>query len=369
MSSSSSPQKRQTDDTNGSDAKRVKIEEDSIDPDDFLTGDLDVGLDTDPLLQMPHIDSTLPSGQVSAMDTPTLVSLEIQTAEAQLFPETTMAQVPRTSDTAAQSSSQTPMPQQQQQAPKGQDTITKPSAGDPDKLSDALLSAGVDLKAEEALLNSTVNALPSRPQQQESNVPQGPLIINTPFLDPRQVNWFMNKICNANGLKNGFKSPQDLDASIINLMTFATEEWMKNILTNAVILSRHRRRSVKNRKRSELSVALRDLNVKAKTQEDRRQERKKRNGMDKTDDKEATEEIQHKATNATVAMMTGKKKKYDWMSSGGSSSKNTGGDVSTRFREAREEPGLVVRDLLNSLEKKRMGVEKTIAKGYAKLKD
>lgn len=45
------------------------------------------------------------------------------------------------------------------------------------------------------------------------------------------------------------------------------------------------------------------------------------------------------------------------------------GDNGIRFREAREEPGIAVRDLLKSLETRRMGVDKTIVKGYAKLKD
>jgi hypothetical protein len=343
----SSPQKRTTQEVESNDAKRPKLEETPT-MDDIFNDDILTTMESKDLLTLPQMNS----GTTTAMDTPTLMSLEL----------TNDVTTPLHLQLPLQGTSQQPQAQAQVQGQQQQKD--KPPVGDPDKLSDALVSAGVDLKAEEAYLNSTVNVHPSKSMAVERLQPQGPIIINTPFLDPRQLTWFMDKIISANGLK-----PHYEDNTISNLMTYATEEWMKNVLTNAIILSRHRRRSIKNKKRSELNVAIRDLNVKAKIQEDRRQERKKMSGMDPSEDKEATEEIQHKATNATVAMMTGKKKKYDWMNSGGGGSKSSTGDVSTRFREAREEPGLVLRDLLNSLEKKRMGVEKTITKGYAKLKD
>lgn len=364
MSSSSSPLKRSASQINGNDPKRVKAE-DTLSVDDILNDDFESSMSAfdskDPLLQIPQIDSSLPSGSVSAMDTPTLMDMELQAENAQT-PSQASSQFPGKEQTnqGNHNNSDGNNPNNPNPNPNNRSTV-----GDPEKLSDALLSAGVDLKAEEALLNSTINALPTKQPTTSNSGPQGPIILSTPFLDPRQLHWFMNKIVVGNGLKH----TADLDSSVINLMTYATEEWMKNLLTNAVILSRHRRRGIRNRKRSELSVAIRDLSMQAKAQEDRRQELKRMSGMDKTDDKEATEETQHKATNATVAMMTGKKKKYDWMNSGGGAAKNTANEGAARFREAREEPGLVVRDLLNSLEKKRVGVEKTIAKGYAKLRD
>ncbi|KAH3681539.1 hypothetical protein WICPIJ_007520 [Wickerhamomyces pijperi] len=245
--------------------------------------------------------------------------------------------------------------------------LTKPTApADPDKLSDALISAGIDVKAEEALLNERSSKSKTDPNLNK------PTIKITPFLDERQLAAFMHKVLQVNGFKN-----QDLetDPQLLQLMTYACEDWMKGIVTNAVVLSRHRRRAIKNnKKRSELSKALRDISVNHKAQEDRRQARKKDSGIDldnKGQDQDAT---QHIATNATVAMMTGKKsKKYSWMTGGaggaGGSSAKTGNEGAIRFREAREESGLAVRDLLGALDGKRIGVEKTLVKGYAKLKD
>lgn len=396
MSQSSSPLKRQhSEPQEGGDAKRAKVgisSHGTPSVDDILEGDIDSSLAAieggDSLL---HIPSNLPSASVSAMDTPTLMSIELQAdisvpasseskeqqiqsqlTAAKQEPSPSQAQIKQEGSTASGATNNTSTANNDAanstNAGSNSNTNnensanTKPSGGDPDKLSDALVSAGVDLKAEEALLNSTILA---KKAAEEDSIPKGPVIVDTPFLDPQQVNWFMGKVLSANGLKHS----SQLDPSLIGLITYATEEWVKNIITGAIILSRHRRRSVKSKRRSELSVALRDLNMKAKSQEDKRQERKKKSGVNEGPEKEATEEIQHKATNATVAMMTGKKKKYDWMNSGGGSSKSPANDISTRFREAREEPGVVVRDLLNTLEKKRMGVEKTITKGYAKLKD
>jgi hypothetical protein len=274
-----------------------------------------------------------------------------------------------------------------------------PTPADPDKLSDALLSAGVDLKAEEALL--TQNQLNFQGSFTNVHpVSQQPLVQLDPFLDVRNLTAFVNKIVLANKLKPLNSGIED-DKQILDLITASCEEWMKGILTSTIILSRHRKRSSNklSKKRSDVSKALRELAVKDKLQEENRFERKKKLGLSSDGgEKEGTEEIQHKATNATVAMMTGgkKKKKYSWMTGGtgaagggaggaggagggggggvgGGGGKSGGGgsgnDQTIRYREAREEQGIAVRDLLSSLEKKRMGVEKTLVKGYAKLKD
>lgn len=264
---------------------------------------------------------------------------------------------------------------------------------DPEKLSDTLISAGVDLKAEEAFLKSTMNEssggnanMNSSTNQQSSTQRQKqPIVMSTPFLDPRQLAHFMNKIVSLNGIRQNF----DNESQILELLTNATQEWMANIITNSIVVSRHRRRTAAtNRsKRSEISKALREIAIEEKKLEDKRIQKRKILGIDNDDnEKHGSDETLHKATNATVAMMTGgnKSKKYSWMTGGagagglggasGSSgnsknSKSIGMEGGVRFREAREEPGIAVRDLLTALEKKRMGVENVIAKGYANLKD
>lgn len=416
--SSASPQKRPQSEEADQPSKRVKTEETQAVPtvDDILEGEFDIdslGIPGDlPAADDPLLNISLPgSTNTSALNTPSLTNIEIPElpsdpptiANQQLTSPSgvqTPQPQPQTVVQGSQSSSATtpapsttvgtPAPQSQSAAPlkltntntatpqqsttqtpqnsntnkAGEGAAPPKGPGDPEKLSDAILAAGVDLKAEEALLNSA--SLPTKAPSTTDTTSNQPIIINTPFLDPRQAAAFMNKVVAAHGLKANTES----DASLVQLVTYASEEWMKNILTNAVVLSRHRRRAIKNKRRSELAVALRDLAVQNKTMEERRNDLKKNAGIT-GDETEGLEETQHKATNATVAMMTGggKKKKYDWMSAGNSGAKNSMGDVSLRFREAREEPGIVVRDLLNSLEKKRIGVEKTLAKGYAKLKD
>lgn len=381
--STSSPQKRSNDDSLPNDSKRAKVSDTSYQ--NFESFDInDLGLPnsttnpSSPLkVDIPLVPttSTQPSASTSVMNTPGQFNLDLPILPG----ETPSPSVNNNSKSPATNQSTIPPQEKNATGQENGDNVTSqiikpPAPADPDKLSDALLSAGVDLKAEEALLNSTVNNLPNRLDQIQGdlNVVQKPIILNTPFLDPRQLSAFMSKVVNVNGIKQNF----DSEDSILQLMTNACEDWMTNIVTNAVIISRHRRRSIKQRKRSELSKALRELAVQQKAQEDKRIQKRKNLGIDQEEQsKLGTEETQHKATNATVAMMTaGKKKKYSWMTGGGSGgggSKTTSGapDGGIRFREAREEPGIAVRDLLSSLEKKRFGVEKVLTKGYSKLKD
>lgn len=380
--STSSPQKRTNDENLENDSKRAKVSDSSYQ--NFESFDLnDLGLPTgttnpsSPLkVEIPLVPttSTQPSASTSVMNTPGQFNLDLPD-----LPGETPSPSFNANNSKSPATNQSTIPPQDkisnnQENGDSSQIIKPPAPADPDKLSDALLSAGVDLKAEEALLNSTVNNLPTRLDQIQGdiNLLQKPIILNTPFLDPRQLSAFMSKVVNVNGIKQNF----DNEESILQLMTNACEDWMSNIVTNAVIISRHRRRSIKQRKRSELSKALRELAVQQKAQEDKRIQKRKNLGIDQEDqNKLGTEETQHKATNATVAMMTaGKKKKYSWMTGGGSGGGGTKAasgapDGGIRFREAREEPGIAVRDLLSSLEKKRFGVEKVLTKGYSKLKD
>lgn len=392
-----SPQKRSMDETQSNDPKKPRIgDENSINLDSFDLNDLEIpknaqtGSSSPFKVDIPLVPTTAssqPSASTYVINTPGQFNLDLpdlpgespSTINIGKSPSIQQQTIPQNTNNNSPSATNDNTDNTNNKSSKGltdDAELQKPAgpAEDPDKLSDALLSAGVDLKAEEALLNSTLNNLPNNTEgaQGDNNTVQQPLILNTPFIDPRQLTKFMTKVANANGVKQSFEN----EPAILQLMTHACEEWMTNIVTNAVLLSRHRRRSIKQRKRSEISKALRELAVEQKAQEDKRQQKRKNLGIEQEDQgKLGTEETQHKATNATVAMMTaGKKKKYSWMTGGGAGaggSKSSSGpaDGGIRFREAREEPGIAVRDLLRSLEKKRVGVEKVITKGYSKLKD
>lgn len=112
---------------------------------------------------------------------------------------------------------------------------------------------------------------------------------------------------------------------------------------------------------------------------------------DPANGKAGAEETLHRAANATAAMMTMNpgRKKYSWMtanagSGGGDDSKVASekdgkskqssiiaarGDNGLRFREIRSGNSVTMKDLLGALEDERMGTEKAVLKGYAKLKD
>ncbi|AGO11245.1 AaceriACL016Cp [[Ashbya] aceris (nom. inval.)] len=249
---------------------------------------------------------------------------------------------------------------------------------DPDKLSDALLSAGVDIKEEEALLSSTVTTMKSNSQVSNSQIPLHP-----PFLHPSHVASMMKKVAAEQNFNQDFSKSSEL----LSLMSTACELYIRDIITNSIIISRHRRKAVKlnSGRRSETTRVLRDLALKQREQEERRVKRRIALGLEKeiTDPKLDSGETLHRASNATANMMiAGGKKKYSWLTSGSKVNstdlKNPGkvssavaarGDLGIKFREAREEPGIVMRDLLHALENRRVGVNNTIAKGYARIRD
>lgn len=282
---------------------------------------------------------------------------------------------------------------------------TKPD--DPSKLNDALAAAGVDIQREEELLSSNYNrsALSLHQQQLANRQRQtyGPL---NAFLHPYHVALFMNKVARENGVVQNFM----VDPEMLEFMSAACKEWLSNIITKTVALSRHRRRGIPalNRngagkpktihpsQRSELSKELRNLALRQKELEERRVAKRLALGLEKSDEvapetgnKAGAEETLHRAANATAAMMTmNPRKKYSWMTSGGSSggdeakltvSKDGGpkqstlissrGDNGLRFREIRTGNMITTKDLLGVLEEERMGTSKAVVKGYAKLKD
>lgn len=258
-------------------------------------------------------------------------------------------------------------------------STTKPQQSDPDKLSDALLSAGVDIREEEALLSSTVARTKATGISANNQVPSHP-----PFLHPKNISDFMKRIASEQNFHQDFNKNTD----ILGLMSTACELYMRDVMTNSLILSIHRRKGVKlnTGRRSEVSRSLRDLALRQKTQEERRVQRRIALGLEKqtTDARLDTEETQYRASNATANLMIagGNKKKYSWLTAGSKSSstdlKNQGnvssavaarGEMGIKYREAREEPGIVMRDLLLALENRRVGVNNVITKGYARIRD
>lgn len=251
---------------------------------------------------------------------------------------------------------------------------------DPDQLSDALLSAGVDLKEEENLLSSSLTADQQQYGKSRAGSVQGTTAARTQpapdFLNPQKLQQVIRKISSESGVKNVY----DKDNEISRLLSVSCQEWITDIITSMVVLNRHRRRS-RNDVHSDISRALRNLAVKDKEAEDRRLAQKAATGPEGStggeDKKNAVnEETQYRAANATALMMTGKKK-YSWLTGGsgaGSGGMRSSGGLprnegNIRYREAREEPNLALRDLIGALEERRYGVEKTLIKSYSKLKN
>lgn len=249
---------------------------------------------------------------------------------------------------------------------------------DPNKMSDVLFSAGVDIREEEALLNSSVNASKSHLQPTDVKILPHP-----PFLHPDQVNQFMKKVCKEQNFSQNFaKNPE-----ILRMMSSACESYMRDVITNSLIISRHRRKAVKinSGRRSETSIALKSIAVNQKKEEERRVKKRIALGLEKEDleNKMDSEETLHRASNVTAGLRAGSKKQYGWLTSSTSKPTSLGGlssgkvasavaargDTGLRFREAREEPGIVMRDLLYALENRRNGVHNVISKGYARIRD
>lgn len=255
------------------------------------------------------------------------------------------------------------------------DTQQKPQS-DPNKMQDVLISAGVDLKEEEALLNSSVTA--TKAQASTVIIPKHP-----PFLHPDQVSKFMANVAKSQHFNDTFsKSPEILD-----MMSSACENYMRDIITNTIVVSRHRRRGVKvnSGRRSQVAVALRSIALNQKKEEERRMKKRIALGLEKEDyeNKMDSEETLHRASNVTATLRAGSKKQYGWLTSSVNKPASIGvrsqgkvateiaarGDTGLKFREAREEPGIVMRDLLFALEHRRIGVHNVISKGYARIRD
>ncbi|SCU80865.1 LADA_0B09934g1_1 [Lachancea dasiensis] len=253
---------------------------------------------------------------------------------------------------------------------------------DPDKLSDALFSAGVDIREEEALLNSSTNITKSVSQNNGQAI-NNQIAPQTPLLHPSHVASFMKKVGSEQNFNQDFSKAHE----VLSLMSSTCEAFLRDVITNSLIMSRHRRRSIRlnSGRRSEVSRAMRDIAIQQKEQEEKRVKRRISMGLEKetAEAKMETEETLHRASNATANMMiAGSKKKYSWLNAGPKTNNNSvkvlgkvssdvaaRGEMGIRYREAREEPGIVMRDLLNALENRRVGVNTIIPKGYARIRD
>lgn len=274
---------------------------------------------------------------------------------------------------------------------KGKNSTKKESSGsssnaqqkvDPNKMSDVLFSAGVDIREEEALLHSSIT---TSKNAQSQNAAVAKLLKNPPFLHPDQVSKMMKKVLVNQNCKNVNEMIKNND--ILNMMSTACETYMRDILTNAIVISRHRRKAVKinSGRRSEVAIALKAIAQQQKKDEERRVKKRIALGLEKEDyeNKIDSEETLHHASNVTAGLRAGSKKQYGWLTSSVGKPTNTGvkstgrvasdiaarGDSGLKYREAREEPGIVMRDLLNALENRRMGVHNVISKGYARIRD
>lgn len=269
--------------------------------------------------------------------------------------------------------------QQTQQKKKSTNKPLQPA--NHEALSDAVAASGVNIRAEEEAM---VTGLSISKRQIEQNT----------FLKPHQLQYFMSKTLEEQGIK-----PAITDNEVANLISASCEHYMTQILTDTIIMMRHRRHSAdvqmsgkhnsskksskasKNSStshsgigsKSELSKVLRDIASKHKEREEKRLRRRIFLGLE--EEKPEEDLIQdHKQTNLTASlMMSGsKKKKYSWMQSSSSTSSsaiNSRGDNGIRYREAREEQAVVLRDLLAALENRKLGVSNALLKGYARLRD
>lgn len=249
---------------------------------------------------------------------------------------------------------------------------------DPNKMQDVLFSAGVDVREEEALLHTSINVSKSQAQL-GSKIPKHP-----PFLHPDQVIALMRKISKE---QNFSQNPLTKDNDVPDMLSSACENYLRDIITNALIVSRHRRKAVRinSGRRSEVSIALKNIAMTQKKEEERRVKKRIALGLEKEDleNKIDSEETLHRASNVTAGLRAGSKKQYGWLTSSVGKPTSTGvkstgmvasdiaarGDSGLRFREAREEPGIVMRDLLYALENKRNATNNVITKGYARIRD
>ena len=272
-------------------------------------------------------------------------------------------------------------------------SVSNRTQTDPNKMQDVLFSAGVDIREEEALLTGSVTA--TRNQAKNNSNSSGSGSSNStmvpphlPFLHPDQLSKFMKRVSKEHHFDHDYlKNLTKNNGEILNMVSTSCETYMRDIITNALIVSRHRRRGVQlnTGRRSEVAIALKSIAQSQKKEEERRLKKRIALGLEKEDleNKVDSEETLHRASNVTAGLRAGSKKHYGWLTASvakptTSTIKSAGkianeiaarGETGLRFREAREEPGIVMRDLLFALENRRNGVHNVITKGYARIRD
>lgn len=242
-------------------------------------------------------------------------------------------------------------------------------------LVDTLTLAGVNLKEEQALVDTM--ALEAAAATHVTTL-HAPLIPPSQLLELRMLAVYMRNAAHAQGISQGFEYDPDVLAAVLA----ATEQWLQRIVTRTVLLSRHRRRTAKPSAvgRNEVPAALRTIALQHRDAEKQRAAKRVRLGLDlNTGDGSGGDlvEAYNRAANNTASMMTGlrSKKKYLWMTGGsgpagaGGGSTDARGDTGLRLRESRPGRSIVLRDVLGALEAERMGVDKVLLKGYAKMRD
>lgn len=238
---------------------------------------------------------------------------------------------------------------------------------DPEQLSDALMSAGVDLREEENLLSSSVHAahVPGAP-----GAAPPPMDLNTMFLDIPRLHAQVERLAQQEGVRYAldYERPE-----LAGLVSAACSEWIAEIVTQAAMYSRHRRMG-KAESQSAVSKALKTISQQDRDLEQRRQNLKLSLGIGESSNKDDSEETQQRAANETARMMASSGgPRYSWLSGGAASARRpttrTRQSEANRIKEVKQDPGIVLRDLLAALEDKHMGVKKTLVKGYARVRD
>lgn len=305
------------------------------------------------------------SEEISSLATPALATPQLGTPIPE-EPET--AEKEKTGDSEKHKSEDLTRGPSQSEIKKGKESKAIKSTAngkqvDPEALTDAVAAAGVNLRMEEEQAMAGSSGLSVSRKQVHRNH----------FLKPQQLAWFMARAMEDQGMRTG-----GFDPELINLMSAACESYMNGLVTDSMFMSRHRRRGIKIRRhqsisgsKSEISRALRDIAIKQKLLEEKRTQRRVAMGLDEEKKDEETEEQTQTNLTASLMMSGSMKKRYSWMQTSSSHHTPLGsrGDNGIRYREAREEPGIVTRDVLAAIENRRMGVASTIVKGYAKLRD
>ena len=258
---------------------------------------------------------------------------------------------------------------------------------DPEQMGDVLNAAGVDLREEESLLSKgLVNEPGGLAGARLLHAPKDndfrSMLLSADYLRDK-----MSSIASEQGLKLGIDpgpSAGGLSNDPLGLISTSCEEWLSTLLEEAAAYSRHRRLALNptsNQEQSEVSVALKALVRKDKEAEAKHDALKAKLGLTgQPDEGKDKDENAQKTVNDTARLLTGtigRKKKFSWMADGASNAGSSAARGSTRrqnadptrFREIKEENGIVMRDLIPALERKHDGVKKALIRGYAKLRN